>query len=424
MKIKTKNLSYEEVLKIPKPVHKDPVKPSRILTTLARMIGKNDLKETNFRYEIDLGDAADKPALILMNHSSFIDLEICETVFKDKPFNIVCTSDGFVGKFGLMRRLGCIPTRKFVTDLSLVRDMKYCLNSLKTSVLLYPEASYTFDGTQTPLPEKIGVLVKVLGAPVVMVKTRGAFLRDPLYNMLQKRKVNVSAKINCIVSSLEVRSLSVEELTSRIESQFVFDGFAEQLADNVDICEPFRADGLHRILFKCPACLCEECTEGKGAKLRCLKCGAEWEMLENGTLEGKNTTAGFSHIPDWYKWEREEIRKKILSGEYRLECDVEIGIMRDYKAIYLVGDGKLTHTADGFSLVGCGGKLLYEQSALSCYGLYSDYFWYEIGDVICIGDGDFLYYCFPKGRNISAEARIAAEEIYKIKKNEMRIQNG
>ena len=53
------------------------------------------------------------------------------------------------------------------------------------------------------------------------------------------------------------------------------------------------------------------------------------------------------------------------------------------------------------------------------YSLYSDYFWYELGDMICIGDNKVLYYCFPKGENvIVAKARLAAEEIFKITRND------
>ena len=89
-----------------------------------------------------------------------------------RPFNIVCTSDGFVGKAGLMRALGCIPTRKFQPDTALVRDMLYAVKKLKSSILLYPEASYSFDGTATPLPESIGKCVKALNVPVVMIRVR------------------------------------------------------------------------------------------------------------------------------------------------------------------------------------------------------------------------------------------------------------
>ena len=50
----------------------------------------------------------------------------------------------------------------------------------------------------------------------------------------------------------------------------------------------------------------------------------------------------------------------------------------------------------------------------ACYGLYADYYWYEIADTICIGDNQRLYYCFPKGRPIVAKTRLAAEELYKF----------
>ena len=51
----------------------------------------------------------------------------------------------------------------------MVRDMLHTVNELKDSILMYPEASYTFDGTATPLPESVGKLLKMLKVPVVMI---------------------------------------------------------------------------------------------------------------------------------------------------------------------------------------------------------------------------------------------------------------
>ena len=124
----------------------------------------------------------------------------------------------------------------------------------------------------------------------------------------------------------------------------------------------------------------------------------------------------FTHIPDWYAWERDQVRKELEAGEYTLETDVKIGMMVDYKAIYMVGEGHLSHSTEGFRLTGCDGELEYIQPPLACYGLYSDYFWYEIGDVICIGNRDALYYCFPKDTAPVAKTRMAVEELYKLKK--------
>lgn len=135
---------------------------------------------------------------------------------------------------------------------------------------------------------------------------------------------------------------------------------------------------------------------GKGTKLSCGGCGKTWEMTETGTLQVEDGKNIFSHIPDWYAWEREQVRKEIEAGTYILDIPVRIGMLADSKSIYFVGDGRLVHNAEGFRLTGCGGKLDYQQSPAASYSLYSDYYWYKIGDMICIGDASAFYYCFPK----------------------------
>jgi len=414
MKIKTKKMSYEDVLKLPKKPRLKPKRPLLFFRWLMKTTGKGDLKKANFSYkEIGMEKLSkNTPALFLMNHSSFIDLEIATNVLYPRPLNIVCTSDGFVGKSWLMKNLGCIPTQKFITDVSLVRDMVYATNDLGNSVLLYPEASYSFDGTATPLPKTLGKLIKLLGVPVVMIKTDGAFLRDPLYNMLQVRDVNVSATFEYVLSPADIENKTTDELLEIINQKFIFDNFRDQQKNNITVDAPFRADGLNRVLYKCPCCQTEGNMVGKGIKLTCTNCNANWELTENGYLSG----AEFEHIPDWYNWERKEVRSEIEAGTYKLDIPVDIRVMADYKAIYEIGEGRLCHGKDGFDLVSNDGKLNYHHKISASYSLYADYFWYELGDVICIGDNKVLYYCFPKNKgDIVAKTRLATEELYKLK---------
>ena len=417
MKINTRKLSYEKVMALPKGKHRMPLRPSFLLSSVVRVLSIFDLVPTHFTYTTEgMEKIGKEPALILMNHSSFIDLKIVSKILYPQRFGIVCTSDGFVGKEWLMRFLGCIPTQKFVSDMTLIQDMEYMLKKKKTSVLMYPEASYSFDGTATPLPRKMGVLLKKLNVPVVTIITEGAFARDPLYNGLQNRKVNVSAKVKCLLTAEEIKSKTVKELDEILDEAFSFDNFKWQKENNIQITEPFRADGLDRILYKCPHCLTEGEMEGKGTTLTCHHCGKSWEMDTLGQLQATEGETIYPHIPDWYAWERQQVRQELEDGSYLLDTDVEIGMLVDYKAIYMVGEGHLTHTNEGFVLTGCEGKLNYVQPPLACYGLYSDYYWYEIGDVICIGNKDALYYCFPKGKTPVAKTRLAAEELYKLKK--------
>ena len=425
MKISVKELDFEKAMAKQRPAHKKPKKIGIFWRGLIRLLSVFGMMGTGFRYTSERMEllGKDEPCLILMNHSCFLDLQIASKIFFPRHYCIVCTSDGFVGMGGLMgwlmRTIGCIPTQKFVTDLGLVQDMSYCFKELKTSVLMYPEASYSFDGTATPLPRKMGVLLKKFDVPVVMVETFGAFSRNPLYNELQIRKdVPITAKVKLLYTREEIREKTVRELSDGLDEAFGFDHFKWQKETGLEINEPFRADGLNRILYKCPHCLTEGSTVGKGTTLKCHHCGKEWELTSLGEMKALEGETEFSHILDWYAWERSQVRQELLDGTYKLSKEVDIAVMTDYKAIYKIGEGLLEHDVNGFRLTGCGGRLEYAQKPQACYSLYADYYWYEIADMICVGDNDKLFYCFPKGNgDVVAKTRLATEELYKLYKS-------
>lgn len=417
MKIKTLNKTYQEVSAlVPKKAQK-PKKPSLFFRTLLKLVSLPDVLATRFSYrKIGMERLGKKePCFYLMNHSSFVDLEAAVTMIYPRPVNIIATTDAFVGKNWLMRHLGCFPTQKFVSNIGTFFDVKLCLGKLKSSVLMFPEAGYSFDGTATVLPDNLGSLLKKLGVPLVMIRTYGAFSRDPLYNNLQRRKVRVSAEMEYLLSPDEIAEKSEAELQAIIEAQFTFDNFRWQKENGVKISEPFRADMLHRVLYKCPHCLSEGKMEGRGVHLSCHACGKTYTLSEYGELIAEEGESAFSFVPDWYAWERQEVRRELDAGSYKMDVPVKIAMLIDTKALYFVGEGRLTHKeSEGFHLSGCDGALDYIQKPHSTYTLNADYNWYEIGDVIGIGDNKALYYCFPqKDTYLVTKARLATEEIYK-----------
>jgi 1-acyl-sn-glycerol-3-phosphate acyltransferase/transcription elongation factor Elf1 len=419
MKIKNKKMDYEKVLALPPQPHKKPKKTNMFFRTLLKVVSTPDLIATKFTYrEIGMERLGKKePCLILMNHSSFIDLKIASSILYPRPFNIVCTSDGFVGKNWLMRNIGCIPTQKFITDLTLVRDMVHAVKNLKSSVLMYPEASYSFDGTATTLPDSLADCVKMLKVPLVIIRTYGAFARDPLYNNLQNRKVKVSADMEYVLSAEEIAAMSKDEINAVIKEHFSFDNFRWQQENGIKIKEKFRADYLNRVLYKCPHCGEEGKMVGKGTSLTCHACGKEYELTEDGFIAAIDGETEFSHVPDWFAWERECVKKELTDGTYNLDIPVDIAVLVNTKSLYRVGEGRLTHGSEGFHLTGCDGKIDFTQKPLSSYSANTDYYWYELGDIICIGTNKILYYCFPKTEgDFVSKTRLAAEELYKLKK--------
>ena len=425
MKTTVKEMSYEQVMALPRPGHILPKKPSMFWRTLVRCIAPLGMGGCKMEYVNEGIDQIplDQPCLILMNHSCFADMPIACKLLYPRPFNIVATNDGFIGYWGLMgwamRRLGAFSTQKFVTDIRLVQDIEYCFQKLNSSVLMYPEASYSFDGTATELPRKMGVLLKKYDVPVIVIETRELFLRNPLYNELQIRKgANAKVRVYVLFSQEDVRTKSVKELSDGVDAAFDFDHFQWQKEHGLEIHDDFRADGLHRILYKCAHCGTEGKMEGKGTTLTCHHCGKQYTLTPIGQLEALEGETEISHIPDWYRWEREQVKQEILDGTYNLDTDVDIAMQVDFKAIYKVGEGHLTHDREGFHLTGCDGKLDYTQKPQSCYSLYADYFWYEIADCVCIGDNEVHYFCFPKKEGVSvAKLRLATEELYKLYKS-------
>ena len=51
--------------------------------------------------------------------------------------------------------------------------------------------------------------------------------------------------------------------------------------------------------------------DSKGADLFCTACGKRWHWHEDGRLEATEGETEFDHIPDWFEWERSEVRRQL-----------------------------------------------------------------------------------------------------------------
>ncbi|MBQ7321975.1 MAG: 1-acyl-sn-glycerol-3-phosphate acyltransferase [Clostridia bacterium] len=423
MKIKIIDKPYSKVMELPTPKHEKPKRMNMFWRVLIKALCATNLHRYHVEYrEVGMEKLAkDEPCLVLMNHSGFIDMQIVGDYLFPRPFSVVTTTDAYVGLSWVLKQIGCIPTQKFVPDLTLIRDMAYALREKKSTVVMYPEACYSFDGTSAPLPDSIGKCLKLLKVPVVTIITRGAFTREPLYNMLQHRKVDISADVTYLLSPEDIQTMTPEELNEKVREAFSFDHFKWQQENGIRVSEDFRADGLERVLYQCPHCLAEGRTVGKGTVLTCGNCGKTYELTELGALRATDGDAAFTHIPDWFAWEREQVKGEIERGEYLLDVDVDIYMLVDYRALYRIGEGHLIHDMNGFHLTGADGELDYTQPPHASYSINSDYYFYEIGDMISIGDRRHLFYCFPKRTHaIVAKAKMAAEELYRLSRAKRR----
>lgn len=415
MKIKTKKLTYYEVLDRNQKKIKKAKKVSYFWRVLIKLVSSFELRSVKFKCnKINIDKLGKKePCLFLMNHSSFIDMEIAYSVLYPRPFNVIATSDAFVGKNWLLREIGCMPTVKFINDPMLVRNIVGVFKK-KRSVLLYPEAGYSMDGTTTTLPFALAKLIKFLKVPVATIITHNAYLRQPLYNKLRKRNVNVSCDFKYLLTKEQISQMTDKEIFEIISKEFSFDNFKYQKDNNIIIDHPERAEYLNSILYKCPHCYTDGKMEGHGIHLECTECHKKYELTELGEMKCLNGETIYSHIPDWYKFERQAVKEEILSNKYLLDTDVTVYIMKDTYSIYEVGDGHLVHNSEGYTLTLNDGSLYFKYPANLSYSINADIYWYTIGDIICVGDYNIQYYCVPKQKDVVVKARLATEELFKI----------
>lgn len=122
MKTAFVKMDYDKVMAKPRMEHKPPRKINMFWRCVVRFLSIFGMMGTKINFEVEGFEkiSKDEPCLILMNHSSFLDMQIVHKLFFPRPVGLVCSSDAFVGLFGLMewvmRSIGAFPTQKFVSD--------------------------------------------------------------------------------------------------------------------------------------------------------------------------------------------------------------------------------------------------------------------------------------------------------------------
>ena len=197
--------------------------------------------------------------------------------------------------------------------------------------------------------------------------------------------------------------LEIEDIDQRIQDAFEYDEYKWQKERNIHITYEGRAEGLHKVLYKCPHCGKEYKMNSKGIYLYCEECGKKWEYSELGELKAVEGETEFSHIPDWYEWERDEVRKEVEAGTYHYEGEVHVDLLPKDKFFHL-GKGYLIHDMNGFKLTGEYEGEKYEAflDAKTHYGVHIEYEYLgKFGDCVDLNTLTDTFYVYPHGKDFA-----------------------
>ncbi|MBO5889602.1 MAG: hypothetical protein J6Q58_05650 [Clostridia bacterium] len=370
-----------------------------------------------------IGKKPDRPRLVLANHGAFNDFYILYKALPTFHLNYVVALDAFndFDNF-LMRNVGGICKRKFIFDLSLMKNLKYAIHTLKDTVVIYPEARYSLDGTTSYLPESLGKLVKYLGVPLTVINAKGNYVSDPQWNKYKQNRMPMEATVEEIVSKEEITTLSVEEINERIKKAFIYDDWKWLKESGTKLTYKNRAYNLNAILYQCPHCKKEFEMQGEGTTLTCNACNKQWEMLETGELKALNGETEFSHIPDWFKWQKQNVHNEVFSGNYNMEFDAEVFTLPNCKGFVKQKQGKFLQTSYKTSLFVnlYGEDKVVEYTGTELESVHIEYNYKNYADMLDFSIRDDCIWLNPLNRkDVITKISLATEEIRDFAKQKL-----
>ncbi len=395
---------------------KYPIRQPLIIVWLIWLLSKIVLIGKKYTVEKINMEGLKPPYMLLSNHMYFIDFELAAMATVPYRVNNVVSIDGYYRRPWLMELIGAICTRKFTRDLHLVKSIGKVLK--RGDILsMYPEARYSPCGTTSYMPDSLGKLIKHNKVPVVAVVHRGNHLHSPFWNFRKKRKVPLHTTVTQILTTEQIARMSVEEINAAVREALQYDDYRYQKENGILITEPYRAEGLHKVLYHCPHCMTESKMSSKGTEIFCTECGKRWNLNEDGTLSALEGETEFSHVPDWFVWEREQVRQQIENGTYAFSDDVDVySLPRCWKFEHL-GAARLTHDAEsGFVLEGFynGSPYRIQRMPLETNSLHIeyDYCYIKPFDCVDISTEKDSFYCYPSQENVVTKLAFATEWIY------------
>ena len=356
------------------------------------------------------------PYFLLCNHNAFMDFMIMTKAVFPSRANYIVAIDGFIKIEWLLRSVGGICNRKFVRSTRLVKSILQAKN-IGDIIVLFPEARYSLCGTSSKLPVSLGKMIQKLNIPVVTLIMSGHHINSPFWNTGNRKVKPTEAKLSLLFTQQETQDLSVEDINARLAERFVYDEYKWQKDNKIAVKYDKRAEGLHKVLYQCPNCNTEYKMSSSGSTLTCNSCNKSWVMSEYGELSATEGETEFSHIPDWYEWERSNVRKEVLSGTYFFESEVRIESLPNSKGFVVFKEpGTLTQNMDGFVLKGTyeNEPFIIEWPSKSQYSCHIEYDYMGRGDCIDLNTQNDTFYIFPNISDFSVtKISLATEELYR-----------
>jgi len=240
------------------------------------------------------------PYLVLANHTTDYDAFFIAKSFKNHLYFVMSDHVSSIKVAGkLVRHLvSPIPITKSTNDPTTVRNIISVIKQ-GAPVALFPEGNKSFSGEMSEMKPSIAKLAKTLKVPVVIYNIEGGYFCSPRWTK-NKRKGHVHGAVKCIISPEEIKTLSDEELFSKIETNLRVNAYEVQEKEKQVFKGKNLAQNIETLLYICPKCHSISSLHGKGDTFSCDKCDFSSTYDEYGYLHNPY----FTRLDEFDKWQK------------------------------------------------------------------------------------------------------------------------
>lgn len=333
-----------------------------------------------FNYSFESVKPLKHPAIILPNHVTNWDPLLVGLAFPQMYF----VASDHLFRLGLVSKIiqylvAPIPRIKSAADRQTVANI-FKLIRKGHNICIFPEGNMTFGGETGELHGTTARLIKRTGAALVTYRMEGGYLSQPRWSSSPRRGSMAGYPVH-IYQPEEIKAMSEEQLTKRIEEDLYTNAYIEQEQREKPIAFRGRslAENLETTLYLCPCCGQIGELKSKDDSFLC-SCGLNLKYTEYGYLQSANQQKPpFPTVLSWVRWQSRRIRE--LAAEFRNRSENEAITSDEEQSLWeiqkarksrLLAKGKLQLFRDKLAFQSADGKdysfLLSQISDIAIHG--------------------------------------------------------
>ena len=319
----------------------------------------NKLYKVKFSYDYDPKFIQNQPTILLSSHASRLEFIYAIYGFGRHDVNVVCGYQNILkkGLYQLFLSLGVISKYLYQPDVMCVKNMFRVLKR-NGAIGLFPEGIQSTSGSTHPINPATAQFIKSSKANIVVCTSRGAYMATNRYSA-DRKKGYIGMDYSLLFTPDMLEELTVEQIYEKILQKISYNDFAfNKEARHKYVGKKPNAQGIDKILYKCPDCKKEHTLRVEGDTIQCKNCDFAVAVNEYYDLISVSGNVLPENIDEWFKWQRRCVAKEVQTPSFEMHLDGSLctilvdKLRKPPKNQKVLSVGRATLTNQGLSFEG------------------------------------------------------------------------